>query len=176
MILTNKISLNNKIRLLRDHGMSAKKKYYHKLLGFNYRMTNIQAAIGVAQLKKISNILKKRNNQKNLYKKYLSNSNHLIFRPELEWSKSVHWLTTIKLKKNNIRNKLIKYLYKNEIESRPMIFPVNFATHFRLKKFNNHVANEISLNSIHLPSYLGLKNYQIKKISNLIVNWLNKNG
>ena len=151
-----------------------KKKYYHKLLGFNYRMTNIQAAIGVAQLSNINRILEIRKNQKNLYKKYLNKSKNLIFRPELEWSKSVHWLTTIKLKKNNMRNKLIKYLYNNGVESRPMIFPVNYASHFRLKKFDNKVSKDIGLNSLHLPSYLDLKDFQIKRISNLIINWLNK--
>lgn len=174
MILTNNSSLNNKIRLLRDHGMSPKKRYYHKLLGFNYRMTNMQAAIGVAQLKNINKILDERDDQKNLYEKYLSKSKHLIFRPEEEWSKSVHWLTTIKLRKNNLRNKLIKYLFSKKIESRPMIFPVNFANHFKYIKKNNNVSSDISLNSLHLPSYLGLKKTQIKKISNLIIDWLNK--
>ena len=52
-----------KIAKMRDHGMSLK-KYYHTHLGFNYRMTNLQAAIGCSQIKEINKILKKRKNNK----------------------------------------------------------------------------------------------------------------
>ena len=48
MCITDSIELNEKMRILRDHGMSRKKKYYHEVIGFNYRMTNLQAAIGLS--------------------------------------------------------------------------------------------------------------------------------
>ena len=52
MCLTDSEELNNRIRLLKDHGMSKERKYYHEIIGYNYRMTNLQAAIGMAQLEK----------------------------------------------------------------------------------------------------------------------------
>lgn len=57
MCITNDEQLNEKMRILRDHGMSKSRRYYHEILGFNYRMTNLQAAIGVAQVERIEDIL-----------------------------------------------------------------------------------------------------------------------
>ena len=57
MCITDRKDLNDKMRMLRDHGMSRERKYYHEVIGFNYRMTNMQAAIGVAQLERIDQIL-----------------------------------------------------------------------------------------------------------------------
>ena len=53
MCLTNNEELVKKMKILRDHGMNPQKRYWHDVIGFNYRMTNLQAALGVAQLKKI---------------------------------------------------------------------------------------------------------------------------
>ena len=60
-ILTNNKKLYEKCLLMRDHGMSKEKKYFHKILGFNYRMTNMQAALGYSQMLRIEKILDKRN-------------------------------------------------------------------------------------------------------------------
>ena len=60
MCTTNNSELNNKMRILRDHGMSATKRYWHDIVGYNYRMTNLQAAIGLAQLERIEDIHKNR--------------------------------------------------------------------------------------------------------------------
>ena len=64
MILTNQKKIYEKVKILRDHGMTKEKRYYHQLLGFNYRMTAMQAAIGIIQLKKLKEILKKKINQR----------------------------------------------------------------------------------------------------------------
>ena len=60
MLLIKNKKIYKKAKLLRDHGMTPEKKYYHKVLGFNYRMTSMQAAIGIEQLKKLNSILKKK--------------------------------------------------------------------------------------------------------------------
>lgn len=57
MIVTNRKDLADKMRILRDHGMSPERRYWHTVLGYNYRLTNIQAAIGVAQMEKIDFLL-----------------------------------------------------------------------------------------------------------------------
>ncbi len=60
MIVTNNNTIAKKARMLRDHGMSKTRKYWHTVLGYNYRMTNIQASLGVAQMDKIDLILSKK--------------------------------------------------------------------------------------------------------------------
>ena len=142
------------------------KRYIHSDLGFNYRMTNMQAAVGFSQLEIIKKILKKRNTQMLLYKKYLSQISEIKVRSFKSWCSPVHWLTTISILKKNSRNKLIQFLLKSGVDARPMVNPVHQAQHFKHffndKDFNNSV--NISRNSIHLPSSTNLKKSEIKFI------------
>ena len=57
MVTTNSPQLNDKIRRLRDHGMEPGRHYWHSILGYNYRMTNLQAAVGVAQMEKVNDLV-----------------------------------------------------------------------------------------------------------------------
>jgi perosamine synthetase len=181
-VLTNSKKIAEKCYVLRDHGMSRTsdliKKYIHLDLGYNYRMTNMQAAIGLSQLEIINKILKKRNNQKLLYERYLSKISEIKVRSFKNWCSPVHWMTTLTVNKKNLRNKLLYFLYKEGIDARPMIFPVHQAFHFKKyfnkKEFKNSI--NISKNSIHLPSSTLLKESEIKFICNKIKLFFSKNN
>ena len=73
MIVTNSKEIYNQSRLLRDHGMSKEKKYWHTVLGYNYRMTDIQASLGISQLKKLNKFVRIRNKIAKIYNKELKN-------------------------------------------------------------------------------------------------------
>ena len=73
MCVTNDTNLNERMRILRDHGMSKTKRYWHEVIGYNYRMTNLQAAIGLAQLERIEKIHNNRREYENNYKDSLPN-------------------------------------------------------------------------------------------------------
>ena len=165
-ILTNSKKVAEKCAILRDHGMSKKQRYLHVDLGYNYRMTNMQAAIGLSQIEIFDKIIKKRNTQLDLYKKYLSQIDEVKIRSFENWCLPVHWLTTITILKKNLRNSLIKFLIKSGVDARPMINPVHQAYHFKKnfkdKDFKNSI--NISRNSIHLPSSTNLKENEIKFI------------
>ena len=169
-VLTNSKKIAEKCYVLRDHGMARTsdviKKYTHLDLGYNYRMTNMQAAVGFSQLEIINKILKKRNTQMLLYKKHLSQISEIKVRSFKNWCSPVHWMTTITVNKKNLRNKLIYFLLKEGIDARPMINPVHQAYHFK-KIFNNkNFKNSINIskNSMHLPSSTSLKKSEIKFI------------
>ena len=136
-ILTNNKNLYEKCLEMRDHGMDRNKRYFHKFLGFNYRMTNLQAAIGFSQIKEIQSILKRRKLQMEYYYKALSKNNNYKLRQFEKWCKPVHWLTTIILNKKRHREKLILFLKKKKIDSRQMVNPINDALHIKklIKKF-----------------------------------------
>ena len=176
-ILTNNKKLYIKCKEMRDHGMSIKKKYFHIRMGFNYRMTNMQAAIGLSQINEIRKILAIRNQQMKFYYSLLKNENYFIKRKFKNWCLPVHWLMTITLKKKNLRNKLIKYLKKRGIESRPMINPIEDALH--LEKYRDRkqsiVAKKISTNSLHLPSSTSLTANQISYICSTLNAYFKKN-
>ena len=171
-ILTNNKKIAEKAMLLRDHGMSKKKKYFHVDLGYNYRMTNMQAAIGLAQLENLNKILKKRLKQMKLYYQVLSQSSNIKLRNYKEWTTPVHWLLTLRLINKSTKD-TIKFMQKNGVECREMINPVYDALHFR-KKFNNksyEVSQNVSKNYFHLPSSTGLTDKEIIYISKLLVNF-----
>ena len=73
MCLSNDKDLSEKMMVLRDHGMNPNKRYWHDVIGFNYRMTNLQAALGVAQLKKIENLIGKKRKNASKYNELLAN-------------------------------------------------------------------------------------------------------
>ncbi len=173
-ILTNSKKIAQRCYVLRDHGMLRTsdpiKRYINLDLGFNYRMTNMQAAVGFSQLEDINKVLKKRNTQMLLYKKYLSQISEIKTRSFKSWCSPVHWLTTITILKKNLRNRLINFLVKSGIDARPMINPVHEARHFKnffnKKNFVNSI--NVSRNSLHLPSSTDLKKSEIQFICNKV--------
>jgi perosamine synthetase len=167
MCLTNDKYLAKKLRILRDHGMSPNKKYWHDLIGFNYRMTNMQAAIGVAQLKKIDNFIIKKRNIAKWYREYLTeleNLNLIKLHPELPWAKCVYWMYSILLTNNNFkisRDNLISILEKKEVETRPFFNPIHMMPPYKIyKKYVQ--AEDISIKGINLPTAVSLKKAECK--------------
>tara|TARA_Y100000031_G_C7946796_1_gene259645 strand:+ start:70 stop:411 length:342 start_codon:yes stop_codon:yes gene_type:complete len=100
------------------------------------------------------------------YKKHLSQIHEIKIRSFKNWCLPVHWMTTITIRKKNLRNKLIRFLLKSGVNARQMINPVHEARHFKnffnSKDFKNSI--NISRNSIHLPSSTSLKKEEINFI------------
>ena len=168
-ILTNSKKKYLMIKEMRDHGMKYNKKYHHIRMGFNYRMTNMQAAIGCEQIKNLNKILKTRQKIEKIYYKNLSNINQIQMRRYEKWCSSVNWLITFTFKKTGLRDKFILYLKKHKIDARQMINPINDAFHIKkLVKGNFPIAKKIAYNSVHLPSGTNLKKKDVIKICNKV--------
>lgn len=178
MIITNKYSYYKKIKILRDHGLTNKKKYIHSYLGFNYRMTNLQAAIGIGQLKNINKIIKKKAEILEWYKFFLKEVKDIRFIPlQIKSSKkTVNWLVTIYIQ--NITKKklslLIKNMFNKKVDIRRMIQPVYKAKHFNkdFLKSNFPISEEYSYKSLHLPSSTNLSKSKVKLVCDLLKNEL----
>ena len=174
-VLTNSKKIANRCSILRDHGMSKKKRYKHLDLGFNYRLTNLQAAVGISQLKNLKRILEKRNLQRIFYEKNLINNDNFHLRKFNSWTTPIHWLFTIFLKDKKKRNQLINFLKNNKIDVRPMIFPVNEALHMKkiFKSENFPISKKMSYSGLHLPSSTDLSKKKIlficKKINDFFI-------
>jgi perosamine synthetase len=162
MCLTNDEELAGKMRMLRDHGMNPKKKYWHEVVGFNYRMTNLQAALGVAQLKKIDKIILKKRTLAHIYKTLLSNVPEFTLAPEMPWAKSVYWLYSVLVKRKR-RDRLIKYLEQHGIESRPFFYPQHLMPPYKTS-LTFPVAEELSKEGLNLPSGSRLSKNEIEEI------------
>lgn len=169
MVTTNNKKLADKIYSLKTVGVDPNKNYWHNIIGYNFRMTNICAAIGLAQLNNVQNILKNKIRVFKIYKKFL-NISKLNFNHEIPNTKSSFWIITIFLQNKIYRDKLIKKLKKNKIETRTTFNPVHKMPMYYDKSYKNLFPNSVILSNtgISLPSGPELKENEIKKICNLI--------
>ena len=165
-ILTDDDEIAEKCTTLRDHGMSTQKRYHHVELGYNYRMTNLQASIGLAQLEKLDEILIRRKRQMDLYYDVLSEVPGISLRKYKAWCNPVHWLMTITLVHKYSRSKFLTYMEKHGVDCRQMINPVHRAEHFRQYYDDHEFPNSIDISerSVHLPSSTGLQEDQMAYI------------
>ena len=142
-------------RLVVNHGMNPKKKYYHDVVGNNFRMTNIQASIGVAQLKKVKKLLLERKKIVTQYNNYFKNIKDVELLPSNNWSKNSLWLYTLLLKNasRQKRDLLVKSLINLGIDCRPGFGPLNNMKPYKKYANGNYkVSNLISSQTISLPS------------------------
>jgi perosamine synthetase len=168
MCLTNNEELAEKARMLRDHAMSKEKRYWHEVIGFNYRLTNLQAAVGVAQLEKIGKIIETKRRNAELYSeelKDLEGTGLIISHPEMKWAKCVYWMYCILIedKLGISRDDLMSELRKNEIDTRPFFYPMHVIPPYKNNK-RFQIAEEISRKGINLPSGVSLTEEKIKQI------------
>ncbi len=172
MCLTNDEGLARKMRILRDHGTTLGKPYWHDVVGFNYRMTNLQAALGVAQLGKIGQFIEMKRRVAKWYKDSLgelSSREVVQLPPEMPWARSVYWMYSILLNDGFglSRDELIGKLKEKGIETRPFFYPVHFMPMYQTtEKFP--VAEELSRRGISLPSSVNLTAAQVKYIAEII--------
>ena len=119
MIIFKNSKTAEKAKILRDHGMSKDKRYWHEVTGYNYRMTNLQAAVGVAQMEKLDLILDKKRKILKEYTQKLNGVKGISRLPFLD-KKITHsnWLFGIILEKSSTRDTLIKQLLGLGIETR----------------------------------------------------------
>ena len=150
MCLTNDEQLSERMKILRDHGMNPNRKYWHDVIGFNYRMTNLQAALGVAQLRKIDQLINKKRETAKTYKKFIKDLPSITPAPEMPWAKSVFWLYSI-LVKAVIRDKIIANFEKKGIESRPFFYPTHILPPYK-SNLKLPISEELSTRGLNLPS------------------------
>jgi len=165
MCITNDIVLDEKMRVLRDHGMSKTKRYWHDVIGYNYRMTNLQAAIGLAQLERIENIHKNRREYENSYKKLLK-SNKFTFQKDFENRRRITWLVSVLINSNINRDEFIEQLKLKSIDARPFFYPLSDMVIYKnyCKDFTK-VTHSLSEQGFNLPTYESLKSIEeIEKI------------
>jgi perosamine synthetase len=128
MVTTDDPEIYQKMKLLRDHGMrrGGERLYYHEVVGFNYRMTNLQAAIGVAQLSRIDQTLKIRSELQNDYEKALMGCSELT--PQMNFSdrSKVCWLVSYIFESEHMtREEFSSKLREEGVDSRPFFYPLH---------------------------------------------------
>lgn len=174
MITTDDEEFFNKCKYLRDHAMSKEKRYWHTAPGFNFRMTNIQAAIGCAQLERVDEIMEKRQLIFQWYKKHLGNIKGITLNKTNDWATNAYWLICLEKADWNheSREKSMLELKKRGVDSRPYFYPMSQMPYIN-EKVNTPEANKVSEKGINLPTYFDLQEEQVIFICSVIKQLLN---
>ena len=180
MLLTNNYKFNEKFKDYRNLCFGSKKnRFNHYDISWNYRYTNIQATLGLSQLKRISKIIKKKHEIGNYYFKYFKNLKNIILQPnKLAHCKNIYWVFGIVLKNNNKNkiNDVIQKLAKKNIGTRPFFWPMHKQDAFKNKNYFRKVnlpnSEFIAKNGFYLPSGLGITTKELKFVKDTVVSIL----
>lgn len=165
--------IHKKAIMLRDHGMDPERRYWHTEVGFNYRMTNIQAAIGVAQLERIDDFISKKRWVASQYYQQLENIPSIKLPGEYGNVFSSYWLFTIELlgELASDRDELLRRLSLNGIEARRVFVPLHemppYHKYIR-SEGGFSVSSKISNASISLPSSATISEAEIEAVCHVI--------
>lgn len=172
MLTTNSREIANRARHLRDHAMSKCTRYWHDEIGYNYRITNMQAAMGLAQLHRIDEILATRHKILSWYKNKLAHISELQINPVDNNCEPVNWLVSIRLRNSNQahRDKIIKGLAFHGVDSRPFFFPLSSFSY--LKSSPLAISNIISTSGLNLPTYHELTESDVNSICDIFISLL----
>ena len=175
MVVTNDEETAERAKSLRNLCFPKEKRIYlHSEVGYNYRMTNIQAAIGLAQIERIDELAEMRRRNAYLYNKYLNDVEGITLPVEKEWAKNVYWMYGILIEDNfsMSRDDLMEKLREKEIETRAFFMPMHqqpvFLNMGLFKGESYPVAEDLSIKGLYLPSSSGLAEEQIKHICQVI--------
>ena len=178
MISVNKFDLYNKCKSLRNLCFGKLNRFNHEDIGWNYRMTNIQAALGLSQIKNINKIVKKKIMiGRQYYKNLKLNKNLTILPPFISYSKNIYWVVGILIKNKKIKSSLLAIeLRKFGIMTRPFFWPMHEQKIFKkmklFKKSKFPNSSYLARYGLYLPSYYNLNNKQIDYISSVVNNIL----
>ncbi len=172
MVVTNDDELAQQIRLLRGQGMDPDRRYWFLITGYNYRMTNIEAAIGLAQLENVEEHISLRNKAALKYQSYFEQHSDLFVTQQIADNvKNVWWMYSILLtdKAKISRDQLIAELNRAGIESRPLFYPLHIMPPYYDETANCPVAEGIAARGINLPTHGALKEEDIDRILRVIL-------
>ncbi len=171
MVTTNDDALAARLRLFRGQGMDPTRRYWFPVVGYNYRMTNIKAAIGVAQMETIDKALSNRAILAGWYNEALAKFTDKIILPkQLPWAKHVFWMYTVFLAEGDghRRDTVMQYLDEMGIETRPVFYPMHVLPPYA-EDTPYPVADRWSPRGINLPAHQDLSRNDVQRIVDTLV-------
>lgn len=172
MVLTSDAKLAARLRLLRDHAMSPKRRYYHTEIGFNYRMTTLQAALGLAQLDRFEEICRRKQRIAAWYRDGLRGL-PLELAPDVPGSENVHWMFSALIRRDARldRDAFARRLLARGIDSRPFFVPIPELPPYR-GRGTYPVAADLGTRGVNLPSGPRLSRRDVRFICDEITDVL----
>jgi perosamine synthetase len=168
MLVTNNTELFEKLKVLSDHGRNpdCKKMFWNERIGYKYKMSNLQAALGCAQIERLGELVEKKRQIFSWYQECFKNVSGISWNLEPNHTKNSYWMPTLlfneKLKID--RDNVIEKLIAKNIQARPFFYPLSSLPMFEEKK-ENEVSYSLCKRGINLPSY-----YEVNKRDMLFIS------
>lgn len=168
MCVTSSAELAERMRLLRNQGMTPGRRYWHEEPGFNYRLTNVAAALGVAQLAEIESVLSRRAALAAAYGEGVASIDGLEVVPPPNGGMAIDWLFCVLLREGSRgrRDEISARLADRGVETRPFFFPLHVMPAFEGSRRVGDLANaeRFSASGLCLPLHLGLSEEDVERI------------
>jgi perosamine synthetase len=160
MVTTDDDALAARVRLMRGQGMDTERRYWFPVVGYNYRMMNIPAAIGLAQLERAEWHTARRREVASTYRRLLGDDAGLGRQAEREWARHAYWMFTVLLGDGGAddRDRLMARLHAEGVETRPVFYPVHSLPPYREASRGEEfpVAESLARRGVSLPTWAGL--------------------
>ena len=161
MITTNDDGAAERIRLLKNQGMTAERRYWHPVVGYNYRLTNVQAAIGLAQVERLPEAVLRHQQVAAWYQEELTGLQGLSWQQHREWARHIWWqfVVVIDEKFAADRDAVLEKLQRSGIDARRLYYPMHQVPIYKDNAGNREypVADYLAARGVCLPTWSGLK-------------------
>ncbi len=181
MVVTNDTELSKRIRYLVNQARDSASIYLHGEMGYNYRMSNVAAALGIAQMGRIEDILARKKSIADRYETELRNLPGITLYGRRKDVKQSHWLNSVLLSNKADRDSLLEYLTKNGITARRFFEPLHRQPYMKNELWvigssdacleKGGLSDEISERGINLPSSAALNVEDQQKVIGAIKSW-----
>lgn len=171
MVVTNNESLYRRAVHLKGQGLAYHREYWHDVVGYNYRMTNIACAIGQSQLERSNELLSKKRKIAEYYHDAFANTHVKTHKEQINTIHS-YWMNSVIFDCNQEqRDQLRNYLSEKGIETRPLFYPIHIMPMYSHKYQSHKVAEGISRRGFNIPSYPDLTDNELEFICETILNF-----
>jgi perosamine synthetase len=173
MVVTNDETLFARMVHFKGQGLAAHRQYWHDVIGYNYRMTNICAAIGLAQMEQVGQFLARKRKIAERYREKLSG--RVTVHDEKAGFVHSYWMCSVLVDKPQLRDPLRAHLSALGIETRPTFYPVHTMPMYAGKYERHMIAEDIGWRGINIPSWPGLTDVQVDLICASIIKFVEEN-
>ncbi|MFT7723388.1 MAG: DegT/DnrJ/EryC1/StrS aminotransferase family protein [Roseateles sp.] len=167
MVVTNDRTIIERARHFKGQGLAAHREYWHDVVGFNYRMTNLCAALGLAQLERAEQFIARKRELAQRYRQALRGV-PLQFQQDAPDVGNSHWMVTVLVEDAADRDPLRRHLARAGVETRPAFSPVHTMPMYAARYQRHPVAEDIAWRGLNLPSYPAITDAELQEICDLL--------
>lgn len=174
VFVTNDDALYERVLTLSNHGRARdeQRQFWPERVGFKYKISNVQAAIGCAQLERIEDLIERK---RRIFEVYRSSLQHLPLRmnPEQKGTRNGYWMPTVVIGEGVSfdRVQLLEAFKEANIDSRVFFWPLSLLPYFESRQ-DNLIARSLHSRSINLPSYHDMSRDEIARVASLVASHL----